>query len=201
MRWACNLSGLSVREVRRGLDGDALARFSKAQAEIAEWNIEIIEGVKPLPQVRAEAVGRARASGLDLVVVDNIELATRDARGMKEYERLRNGAYDLLDIANAAHAPLFVTIQIGVKKLEARPDKRPEMSDIYGGDGPGQAASVVLLLHRQDRWAFGQDKTHDIDIVCWKDKVHHTGIGQRIRCYFGLQGQVKDLVQEEVNLW
>jgi replicative DNA helicase len=197
MRWACNLAKVDMKQVRRGLQGDDYARFVRAQGRIAEWNAEIVEGHVPLPQLHAEIVGRANTGPLDLVVVDNLEIASKNARGNKEYVRLRSGAYGLLGAANAGKLPLLTTMQIGVKKLENRPNKEPEMGDIYGSDGPGHAASAVWLLHRDDRWTFDESKkNHIMKLACWKDKVYHSGTGKGREFVFGPQGQVWDKARE-----
>jgi Replicative DNA helicase len=140
---------------------------------------------------------------VSLVVIDNLEQASSSVGGSKEYVQLRRAAYWMLGIAqdDAVRLPIFVTMQIGTKRVAQRKTKRPEMDDLYGSDGPVQAASVVLLLHRDDRWTFNDgEKTNEIEVSCWKDKINFTGTGKGRQFVFGPQGQIWDKARDDVAL-
>jgi len=198
LRLASQMCGIDLREIQAGLSGDKYGRFIDALAEIESLPLEIIGQQLSLAQVQGEVESRP---GLGFCAVDNIELAMRSLNGKEaDYIRLRNAAYWLLAIAQSNGVPLFTTMQISSKACAQRNDKRPRIEDLYGSDGPSQAASVVLLLHRDDRWllddgtpALKGKLDNTIEVMCWKDKVNYCGAGQARRFQFWHQGQIRNL--------
>jgi replicative DNA helicase len=200
-RIASAVARIDFERIRNGLRGRELARYHDALSEIESWPIEIIGKRLPMTQIEAEVRARVH-QGLSMVVIDNIEQAASSVSGSKQYIQYQRAAYWMLGIAqdDDVQLPVFTTMQIGTKKVSTRNDKRPEMDDLYGSDGPNQAASVVLLLHRDDRWTFDESERDNlIEVSCWKDKINHTGTGTARKFTFGAQGQIWDLSRDEVR--
>ena len=189
---------ISLRDVRAGLGSKRLEKYYAALDRIADWPIEVIGKRLTISQIEAEIRERER-DGLALAVVDNIELASSSIKARQDYVRFRDAAYWLLSMAQENTLPLLTTMQIGTKKVAQRNDNKPNIGDLYGADGPAQAASVVLLLHRDDRWTFNErDKTKTMEVTVWKDKVYYSGTGKGREFVFGDQGQVWDKARDEV---
>jgi replicative DNA helicase len=201
-RIASSICKLDIRQIRHGLNGAELKRYHDALSVIEDMPIEIIGKQLTMSQIEAEIRARVHR-GLAFVVIDNIEQAGASVSGSKQYIQYQRAAYWMLGIAtdDDVQLPIFTTMQLGTKSVSHRQDKKPEMGDLYGADGPNQAASVVLLLHRDDRWTFEESEmNHLIEVSCWKDKINHTGTGKARKFVFGSQGQVWDRTREDVRL-
>lgn len=188
---------ISIRDIQAGLEGNELAAYYDVLDSISDWPIEVIGRRLTLSQIEAEIRDRKR-DGLRLAVVDNIEIASTSIQQRQDYVRFRDAAYWLLSIAQESDLPIITTMQIGTKAVAARNDNKPNIGDLYGADGPSQAASVVLLLHRNDRWIFDEsEKDHLIECTCWKDKVFFSGTGTGRKFVFGEQGQIRDRAHDD----
>jgi len=191
MRLISGKCGIYLKDILNGLDHEDYLRFLAAATWFSELRWETIEGALSARQIGREL--RIRGD-VTLAVVDNLEVTTSASGGNdKDYVKLRSTAYALMDVANENRLPLILTMQAGIKQTDSRPDRRPTLADLYGSDGPAQAAHVVLLLHRPDRWQFDPSKLkNEIEAQCWKDKIHHTGLGRMCVFQFWKQGQVRD---------
>ena len=100
--------------------------------------------------VRQTARGIRRRHGLDLVVVDYIQLM----RGSSNNARNRNDEVseitrDLKVMARDLDLPVLAISQLN-RNLESRGDKRPMLSDLRDSGSVEQDADVVALLYRDD---------------------------------------------------
>lgn len=189
-RFFALLSGYDLDSLERGLNDQQLAEYRQAMETAKGWDMEIIAKAVSVPQVALEVKSRR----LDLVVVDNLETPSMAYKGDGEWQKFRAAAYGLLSVAQENGVPLMTTMQVSKHKLESRKNKVPQMEDLYGADGPAQAASVVLTLHRDDVWNIGWGKPdHKMRVTCFKDKLSHKGAGQYKTLQFGQQGQVRDM--------
>lgn len=185
------VSGFGLDDVERGLAGEDLAWYYESLGRISEWDLEIIAKPITVPAVSLEA----RSRRLDLLVVDNLEAPALAYRGEGEWQRFRGAAYGLLSVAQENAVPLVTTMQVSRHKLADRKSKVPQLEDLYGADGPSQAASVVLTLHRPDVWRVGGIPDNVLEVYCWKDKLSHRGAGNRVVLQFGACGEVRNLAQ------
>lgn len=192
------LCGLDIDDLERGLDDRQRYEYKEAMREAQGWDMEIIAKSITVQQVALEV----RSRRLDLVVVDNLETPSLAYDGDQEWQRFRRAAYGLLSVAQENKVPVLTTMQVSKHKLERRKNKVPQMEDLYGADGPAQAASVVLTLHREDVWNIGRSYKHtgELLVSCFKDKLSHKGAGRSVTLQFGDEGQVRALAPEDVYL-
>lgn len=187
-------SELTFEQIDRGLHPEDLDWYEGVLEDAAEWDFEIL--AKPLTVKQIDQEVRART--LDLVVVDNIETPSMQYAGDGEWQRFRRAAYGLVSVVQESGVPLLTTMQVSRHKLGVRDSKMPQMDDLYGADGPAQAASVVLTLHRTGAWELGEDDGM-LQVACWKDKLSHLGAGKQTTLQFGKQGQVRDYTPRPIE--
>lgn len=95
----------------------------------------------------------ARAGGLDLLVVDYLQLLRpanpRDTNRNNQVTQMSRG---LKVLAQQLRCPVLVLSQLS-RANESRPNKRPMLSDLRDSGSIEQDANVVLLLHREDYYS------------------------------------------------
>ncbi len=102
-----------------------------------------------LSQIRARAKKIKRQNGLDLVVVDYLQLmlgANKEDNRQAEVAQISRG---LKVLSRELHVPILALSQLN-RNLESRPDKRPQLSDLRDSGALEQDADVVLFVYRDD---------------------------------------------------
>ena len=138
--------------LRGDLTDDGMHNLAMAQAEISDLPLFIDDtGARSVGAIRAESRRLKRRSGLDLIVVDYIGLATpndpRDRRQkVHQIEEITNG---LKAMAKELKVPVLALCQLS-RGLEQREDKRPMMSDLRDSGSIEQDADVVLFVYREE---------------------------------------------------
>lgn len=188
------VTGMDLDDLERGLEPDDLTWYYQMLDEARGWQLEVLARAVSVAETALEVKTRQP----DLVVVDNLETPALIYPGEGEWQRFRSAAYGLLTVAQENKVPILTTMQVSKHKLADRANKVPQMEDLYGADGPAQAASVVLTLHREDVWNIGQntDPSNTLVVSCFKDKLSHRGVGKRVELLFGPKGKVRSLTLE-----
>jgi replicative DNA helicase len=114
-----------------------------------------------------ESVARSlqAASGLDLVVVDYLQLM--DGQGINEYERVSRVSTGLKKVAGRLGIPVLAVSQLS-RAPESRPDKTPRLSDLRSSGQLEQDADQVLLLHSPESEEDGEEP--DLKVIVAKNR-------------------------------
>jgi replicative DNA helicase len=152
LRIACAEGKVDSERVRRGelTDrdwqrlADALGRFSAAPM----WFNDLAD--LSMNQVRAKARTLAAREGVDMLVIDYLQLIGADSgrseNRVQEVSKMSRG-FKLL--ARELDVPVIVLSQLS-RQVEARPNKRPVLSDLRESGSIEQDADVVMMLYRDD---------------------------------------------------
>lgn len=100
-----------------------------------------------IADIRARARAQAAKGGLDLVIVDYLQLVG----GAGENETIKVGSVSrgLKQMAKELDCPVLALSQLN-RGMENRPDPRPRLSDLRQSGQIEQDADAVLFLHRHD---------------------------------------------------
>lgn len=102
-----------------------------------------------VPRLRARLKRfKRRVGGLDLVVIDYLQLLRPAGKGQSRYEQVSDISRDLKVLATELGVPVVCLSQLS-RDIESRPDKRPMLSDLRDSGSLEQDANVVLLLYRE----------------------------------------------------
>ena len=154
MRLLAEASGVSSDRLRKGeIDAAEFARVRDAALEIQEAPLFIdATGGLSLAKLTARARRLKRSTGLDLILVDYLQLITTggaDGRGMEnrvqEVSQITQG---LKALAKELSVPVIALSQLS-RQVENREDKRPQLSDLRESGSIEQDADVVMFVYRE----------------------------------------------------
>ena len=115
----------------------------------------------PLSMIRAKAQRLKREKGLDLIIIDYLQLIQCGNRyagnRVQEVSELSRG---LKILAQELDTPVLVLSQLS-RAVEQRADKKPLLSDLRESGSIEQDADIVMFLYREDYY----DRESDTDIA------------------------------------
>lgn len=144
-------AGVEGRKINGGLvssdDWDkALETLRKRGLLDADYWVE--DGLNTVPQIRALALRLQRRYGLDLIVVDYLQiLKASDRYKGQRVQEVTEISQDLKMLAKVLGVPVIVLSQL-TREVDKREDKRPLLSDLRDSGSIEQDADKVIFLYR-----------------------------------------------------
>ena len=114
--------------------------------------------------------------GLDLIVVDYLQLMTFDGRADSRQQEISALSRHLKLLAREMNCPVIVLSQLS-RAPELRQDKRPMLSDLRESGSIEQDADIVMFLYRDDYYNENTEKPGVCEINIAK---HRSGPTDRI---------------------
>lgn len=151
-------AGLNLTDARYGLK-DHTAYDKLARRHKAIWKSDIRMYDAPgmsIQKLRALARARKRKHGLDLVVIDYLQLMhseTRRAQGNRQQE-IAEISSGLKEMAKELDCVVLALAQLS-RSVEDRKDKKPILADLRESGSIEQDADVVMFIHRP--WYYDRD--------------------------------------------
>ncbi|MEO3417322.1 replicative DNA helicase [Roseovarius sp. CAU 1744] len=142
-------SEISSHKIRQGdMDESEFRRFVDAAKTLESCPLFIDDTAAiPVAQLAARARRLKRTHGLDVLIVDYLQLVrgTSDNR-VQEIGEISMG---LKAIAKELEIPVIALSQLS-RQVEARDDKRPQLSDLRESGSIEQDADVVMFVFREE---------------------------------------------------
>lgn len=150
-RWLAGMTGIDTDKQRHGrLDSVDWEKILDAQAALAKLPIAIDDQPRlSVPQMRQRARRHKRRFGLDLIVVDHLQLVRQGGKTENRRLELGDASSSLKAIAKELGVPVLLLSQLS-RAVEQRDDKRPGLSDLRETGDIEQDADVVLFLYRDE---------------------------------------------------
>jgi len=152
MRLLADASGVSSDRLRKGeIDASEFGRVRDGAIEVQEAPLFIdATGGLSISKLTARARRLKRQHGLDLIVVDYLQLVTTDGGGkdgnrVQEVSAITGG---LKALAKELGVPVIALSQLS-RQVENREDKRPQLSDLRESGSIEQDADVVMFVYRE----------------------------------------------------
>ena len=145
-------TGIASSMIRRG--GITEADFEK----IRDYSIELQSlplyvdetGGLSISQLTARARRLKRQKGLDLIVVDYIQLLQGSGkRSDNRVQEVTEITTSLKALAKELNVPIIALSQLS-RQVESRDDKRPQLSDLRESGSIEQDADVVMFVYREE---------------------------------------------------
>ena len=144
---------IASNKIRRGkIDEEEMRRLVLASQSLSQAHLFIDQtGGISIAQLAARARKLKRQRGLDLLIVDYIQLlsgssAKASAGRVQEITEITTG---LKALAKELEVPLIALSQLS-RQVEQRDDKRPQLSDLRESGSIEQDADVVLFVFREE---------------------------------------------------
>ena len=105
-----------------------------------------------IAQLAARARRLKRQRGLDVMVIDYIQLMTGHGKTDNRVQELTQITTGLKALAKELQVPIIALSQLS-RQVENREDKRPQLSDLRESGSIEQDADVVLFVYRDEYYA------------------------------------------------
>ena len=165
-------SEISSHKIRQGdMTEGEFRRFVDAAKQLESCPLFIDDTAAiPISQLAARARRLKRTHGLDLLIVDYLQLVrgTSDNR-VQEIGEISMG---LKAIAKELNIPVIALSQLS-RQVESREDKRPQLSDLRESGSIEQDADVEMFVYRGEYYV-EREKPDDDNleaIAAWQDKM------------------------------
>ncbi|WP_226358751.1 replicative DNA helicase [Pseudonocardia sp. ICBG601] len=120
-------------------------------------------------QIRAKARRVKARYGLDLIVVDYLQLMSSGARAENRQVEVSDFSRQLKILAKDLDVPVIALSQLN-RGPEQRIDKRPLLSDLRESGALEQDADIVILLHRPEVYDSDSDRAGEADLILAKHR-------------------------------
>lgn len=145
-------TGIPSSHIRRG--GITEADFEKIRQVSIElqslpFYVDATGGLS-IAQLMARARRLKRQKGLDLLVIDYIQLLSGSGkRSENRVQEITEITTSLKALAKELNVPIIALSQLS-RQVESRDDKRPQLSDLRESGSIEQDADVVLFVYREE---------------------------------------------------
>src|SRR6516225_12407499 len=163
-------------KIRRGeispSDFDRIAEASREMERIPFYIDET--GGLSIAQLAARARRLKRQRGLDLLVIDYIQLLQGSSRKAQEgrVQEVTEITTSLKALAKELNIPILACSQLS-RQVENRDDKRPQLSDLRESGSIEQDADVVLFVYREEYYLRNRKPKEGTDeFQKWFDEIH-----------------------------
>ncbi|MDO4739108.1 MAG: replicative DNA helicase [Eubacteriales bacterium] len=171
MRMMCTEARVNMQNVRRGvLETDEWMRLCEAMATIGESQIYIdsTSGIT-VPEMRSKARRLQMENGLDLIMVDYLQLMSGAGQFGSRQEEVSSISRSLKTLAQELNVPIMALSQLS-RAPTGRTNHRPMLNDIRDSGAIEQDADVVMFVHREDYYDKETEMKNIAEIIIAKQR-------------------------------
>lgn len=164
----------------KGEEND-FTKIQEAMGELSESPIYIDDTPSStVMEIRTKARRLQSEVGLDLIIVDYIQLINPDGSYNSPVQQMTEISRSLKSLARELVIPVLAVSQLS-RASEQREDKRPHLSDLRDSGSLEQDADVVLLIFREDLAHKNSESKNIAEIIIAK---HRNGPTGEIKLFF-----------------
>ncbi len=156
------------------------ARLNEREQELAQHAMTVLSdarifiddtpAITPM-QMRTKCTRLQMEEGLDLVVVDYLQLMSSDARTDNRAQEVSYISRSLKVMAKELNVPVIAAAQLN-RGVEQRQDKTPVLSDLRESGSLEQDADIVMFINRPDA---GDEKSENQNLAKLAVAKHRNG--------------------------
>jgi replicative DNA helicase len=177
-RVLCSEADVDAKKVRDGYaSSEAITRLVIAQSKVAGGRFFVDDGpALSVPEMRAKAQRLKREHGLDLLVVDYLQLMMGHGRFDNRTQEVSQISRGLKLLAKELHVPIIALSQLS-RQPERRTGemRRPQLADLRESGSLEQDADVVIFLYREELYDPATEKKGIADVLIAKQRNGPTG--------------------------
>jgi replicative DNA helicase len=175
-RLVSSVGNIAGNKIRSGdLDDEDWPKLSNAMATLRNAKLFIDErgGLTP-SAMRSTARRIKRDHGLDLIVIDYIQLMQPDRVGENRNIEVGSITRSLKEFAKELNVPIVALSQLN-RDVEKRANKRPMMSDLRDSGSVEQDADVIMFLYRDSVYNKDTDVGDEAEVIIGKQRSGDIG--------------------------
>ncbi|MFP4274016.1 MAG: replicative DNA helicase [Paracoccaceae bacterium] len=161
-------------QIRRGdMTEEEFRRFVEAAKALEACPLFIDDTpALPISQLAARARRLKRTHGLDVLMVDYLQLVRGAGRSENRVNEISEITQGLKAIAKELNIPVIALSQLS-RQVESREDKRPQLSDLRESGSIEQDADVVMFVFREEYYKEREKPgDHDLDAMAkWQEEM------------------------------
>ena len=163
IRLLCSEGSIDSHKLRTGFSSkDDWNRMTPALGRLSEAPLYIDDtAALSIMQIRAKARRLKAEKGLDLLIVDYLQLVSGDRRFENRTQEVSSISRGLKSIAKELKVPVLALSQLS-RAPEQRPgNQRPQLSDLRESGSIEQDADVVIFIFREKKAAQGESSEEE----------------------------------------
>ncbi len=167
-------SEVPSEQIRRGDMTEAeFRRFVDAAKSLEACPLYIDDTpALPISQLAARARRLKRTHGLDVLIVDYLQLVRGTGRSENRVNEISEITMGLKAIAKELDIPVIALSQLS-RQVESREDKRPQLSDLRESGSIEQDADVVMFVFREEYYVEREKPSDDRldEMAAWQERM------------------------------
>ncbi|WP_424466483.1 replicative DNA helicase [Pseudoclavibacter helvolus] len=153
-----------------GLTQEDLTQIARTQGDISDAPLYIDDSPNmTLVEIRAKCRRLKQKVGLNLVVIDYLQLMTSGKRVESRQQEVSEFSRALKLLAKELDVPVIALSQLN-RGPEQRADKRPAASDLRESGSLEQDADMIILLHREGAYDRESPRGGEADFILAKHR-------------------------------
>ncbi|OQY26265.1 MAG: replicative DNA helicase [Anaerolineaceae bacterium 4572_32.1] len=192
-------TGISSHRLRTGqLKEEELPRFTQAANQLSKQSIFVDDTPSiSAMQMRTKCRRLHAEHGLDLIIVDYLQLMQGDRRSENRVQEISYISRMLKSLARELNVPVMAASQLS-RAVEQRSDKHPMLSDLRESGSIEQDADIVMFIYREEVYNPETPLKNIAEIVVSKHRHGPTGV---VELYFEKElTRFMELERDQVNL-
>lgn len=171
MRMLCSDARVSMQSARSGtLRDEDWFKLARALAPMSNMHLYIDDTSSLTPaQLRSRCRRLMMEQGLDLVVIDYLQLMSADGRTENRQLEVSEISRKLKGIALELKIPIVACAQLSRANVQ-RASKKPMLSDLRDSGSIEQDADVVMFLHRESYYDETIESTNTAELIIAKQR-------------------------------
>ena len=184
-RMLCAEARVDSHKVRSGyLSKEDWNRLAKTMSTLSKAQIFIDDapGIS-IVEMRSKARRLKAEHGLDLLIVDYLQLMTGTSSGSRtrydnRQQEISAISRALKGLAKELRVPIIAVSQLSRAPEQRRGDHRPQLSDLRESGSIEQDADLVLFIYREDLYAKEEDLEEQgvVQLIIGKQRNGPTGV-------------------------
>ncbi len=177
-RVLCSEADVDAKKVRDGYASkEAVGRLVLAQSKIAATNFFIDDGAAlSVPEMRAKGQRLKREKGLDLLVVDYLQLMAGHGRFDNRTQEVSQISRGLKLLGKELRVPILALSQLSRQPEQRKGElRKPQLADLRDSGSIEQDADVVIFLYREELYNRDTERKGIADVIIAKQRNGPTG--------------------------
>jgi replicative DNA helicase len=175
-RMTASQARVNLTNIQRGsLNQKEMLLIESANDDMSNLNIFFCDqGALTIADIRAKCRKQQALTGLDLVVIDYLQLINGSGKNSSRQDEVSNISRSLKQMARELGIPVIALAQLS-REVEKREDKRPIMADLRESGSIEQDADIVMFLYREDYYKKGESASNLTELIIAKNRSGVTG--------------------------